>query len=184
MATVPGNLLTAEQFALLPDPGVPTELVRGRVITLSLPTPRHGQICCKIARIVGNHAEEHNLGHVIVNDSAVVTERDPDTVRGGDVAFYSYSRVPPGPFPPGYLDVTPELIFEVRSPSDRWPRLLAKVAEYLIAGVSVVCILDQTSEAVQLYRVEELPQTLHDEDELHLPEILGELKVAVRNFFA
>ncbi len=184
MATATGSLLTAEQFARLPDPGVPTELVRGRIVTLSLPTPRHGQICSKIDRIVGNHAEERKLGHAIVNDSAVVTERDPDTVRGGDVAFYSYSRVPPGPLPSGYLDVVPELIFEVRSPSDRWSRVLAKVSEYLDAGVSVVCVLDQSSETVQVYRMEELPQTLHGDDDLHLPDILGDLQVPVGRFFA
>ncbi len=185
MATMHGgNLLTAEQFARLPDPGLPTELVRGRVITLSLPAPRHGQICSKIDRIIGNYAEEHKLGHVVVNDSAVVTERDPDTVRGGDVAFYSYSRVPLGPFPPGYLKVVPELIFEVRSPTDRWSQILGKVSEYLDAGVSVVCVLDWSSEALQIYRMEELPQTLHSDGELYLPEILGELKVAVQRFFA
>ena len=61
--------------------------------------------------------DEHNLGHVVSNDSGVVTERDPDTVRGADVAFYSYGRVPPGPFPRGYLAVAPELVFEVRSPT-------------------------------------------------------------------
>lgn len=184
MATATGSLLTAEQFARLPDPGVPTEVVRGRVITLRLPTPRHGQICSKNDRIVGNHAEEQKLGHVIINDSAVVTERDPDTVRGSDVAFYSYARVPTGPFPPGYLDVVPELIFEVRSPTDRWSRVLAKVSEYLDAGVHVVCVLDQTGETLQVYRMEELPQTLDGDDELHLPDLLGDLKVAVRRFFA
>ena len=64
---------------------------------------------------------------------------DPDTVRGADVAFYSYSRMPRGPLPPGYLPVPPELVFEVRLPriagamySPRWSR-------YLDAGVSVVC---------------------------------------------
>ena len=37
--------LTAEEYAKLPDRGVPTELVRGRVIEMNVPAPRHGQIC-------------------------------------------------------------------------------------------------------------------------------------------
>jgi len=69
---------------------------------------------------IGNFVEEHDLGHATSNDSWVLVGRNPDTVRGGDVAHYSYGRVPQGPLPAGYLDVVPELVFEVRSPTDRW----------------------------------------------------------------
>ena len=150
---------------------------------MNVPAPRHGQICSKVDRIVGNYADEHGLGHVVTNDSGVLTGHQPDTVRGADVAFYSFSRVPRGPFPSGYLGVVPELVFEVRSPTDRWSKVLAKVAEYLDAGVSVVCVLDQVSETVQIFRNEELRHTLHNSDELHLPDVLGDLRVPVQRFF-
>jgi Uma2 family endonuclease len=42
--TVP-PLLTAEQFAERPDPGYPEELVKGRVVPMPVPQPRHGEIC-------------------------------------------------------------------------------------------------------------------------------------------
>jgi hypothetical protein len=45
------------------------------------------------------------LGHVLSNDSGVVTERDPDTVRDADVCYYPYTKVPPGPLGNDYLDV-------------------------------------------------------------------------------
>ena len=38
-------LLTAEQFAERPDPGYPEELVRGRIVPMPMPKPRHGEIC-------------------------------------------------------------------------------------------------------------------------------------------
>jgi Uma2 family endonuclease len=177
------HLLTAQEYLQLPDRGIPTELIRGRVVEMNVPAPRHGQICCKIARLLGNYADEHDLGHVVVNDSGILTEHDPDTVRGADVAFYSFLRVPRGKFPPGYPTVVPEVVFEVRSPTDRWSKLLAKVLEYLEAGVSIVCILDQVSETVQIHREEELPQTLHNSDELHLPDVLGDFRVSVQRFF-
>ena len=41
-------LLTAEEYEKLPDSGLPTELVRGRVIEMSRPTLRHGEICSKV----------------------------------------------------------------------------------------------------------------------------------------
>jgi Uma2 family endonuclease len=79
--------------------------------------------------------------------------------------------------------VVPELVFEVRSPTDRWSKVLAKVAEYLQAGVSVVCVLDEVSETVQVFRDEEFRHTLHNSDELHLPDVLGDFRVAVQRFF-
>jgi Uma2 family endonuclease len=178
-----GQFLTVKEYLQLPDTGVPTELVRGKVVEMNVPAPRHGEICGTVCRLVGNHVAEHGLGRVVVNDSGVITAHDPDTLRGADVAFYSYARVPRGPLPQGYLDVVPELVFEIRSPTDRWARLLAKTAEYLDAGVTVVCLLDQMTETVQVYRADELPCTLHAEDELHLPDILGDLRVQVRRFF-
>jgi Uma2 family endonuclease len=182
-AAVVPHLLTAAEYARLPDRGVPTELVRGRVVEMNVPAPRHGEICSKVDRLVGNYADEHGLGRVVVNDAGVVTKHDPDTVRGADVAFYSYARVPRGPLPEGYLGVVPELVFEVRSPTDRWPQLLAKASEHLEAGVAVVCLLDQVSETVQVYRTDELPRTLRGDDELHLPDVLGDFRVSVRRFF-
>jgi Uma2 family endonuclease len=182
-APVPDHLVTAEEYAKLPERGVPTELIRGRVIEMNVPAPRHGEICIRIALLIGPHVEAQGLGRLVGNDSGVRTGRNPDTVRGGDVAYYSYARMPRGPLPAGYLDVVPELVFEVRSPTDRWSRLFAKAMEYLEAGVSVVCILDQMSERVLVCRAEELPVTLHGDDELHLPDILGDFRVPVRRFF-
>src|SRR6266542_3658010 len=96
-------LLTAEEYYWLPDNGQPTELVRGRVVPVNMPYPRHGQICGKVMRLLGSFLDRHDVGHLLSNDSGVVTERGPDTVRGPDVAFYSYARVPRGPLPQGYL---------------------------------------------------------------------------------
>jgi len=176
-------LLTAEEFLRLPNDGRPKELVRGRIVYMNVPQPRHGQICSKVDRIVGNFADERNLGHVVCNDSGVRTERGPDTVRGADVAFYSYGRVPPGPFPEGYLPIVPELVFEVRSPTDRWGPILAKVAEYLEAGVTAVCVLDQMTEKCHVFRSDDSAEVFTAEQELAIADVLPEFRVAVRRFF-
>jgi Uma2 family endonuclease len=183
MSAIAEALLTAEEYAQLPDNGQPTELVRGRVISLNLPAPRHGQICGKIGRVLGRFLDENDVGHLVTNDSGMVTERDPDTVRGGDVAFYSYSRVPRGPFPKGYLPVVPELVFEVRSPGDRWGRILGKVGEYLEAGVTLVCVLDDATQSARVYRSEQPDQVFTAEQELLLPEVLPGFRAVVGRFF-
>jgi Uma2 family endonuclease len=182
MATVE-TLLTAKEYWLMPDNGQPTELVRGRIVPVNMPAPRHGQVCAKVAYLLQRYLEDDDLGHVASNDSGVQTEHDPDTVRGADVSFYSYSQFPKGPLPLGYLEVSPRVVFEVKSTSDRWAQVLAKVAEYLEAGVVVVCVLDPQTDTAHVYRADQPAQILQANDELALPDVLGSFRVVVRRFF-
>jgi Uma2 family endonuclease len=176
-------LLTVEDYLRLPDNGCPTELVRGRIVPLNVPNFRHGKLCNRLGRLLGNYADEHNLGHVLNNDAGVVTERAPDTVRGPDVSFYSYSRVPQGADPTGYPNVVPEVVIEVRSPSDRWAMVLAKVSEYLNAGVDLVYVVDGQSLSVFAYTADKPNATLSDDDELTCPPPLAGLRFRVRRLF-
>ncbi|MFO0890581.1 MAG: Uma2 family endonuclease [Isosphaeraceae bacterium] len=182
MATVEA-LLTAEEFGNRPDPGYPEELVRGRVITMPPPKPRHGKICGQAYYLLRLHADQHDLGQLLSNDSGVITERDPDTVRGADVAFYSYKRLPKGPIPPGYLAVAPDLIVEVRSPDDRWQHLLKRVNEYLAVGVTCVIVLDPEPRTAHVFHADRAPRQLGPEDELTIPDVLGDFQFTVARFF-
>jgi Uma2 family endonuclease len=176
-------LITAEEYARMPDDGRFTELVRGRIVELPPPTFVHGWICSNIALNLGVHVERHGLGRIATNHSGIVTRRGPDTVRGADVAFYSYARIPRGTTPVLYPAVSPDLVFEVRSSSDRWPDILAKVTEYLRAGVLVICVLDPEPMQAHLYYPDQPPRILGPDDELTLPECLGDFRVVVRRFF-
>ena len=175
-------LLTAEQFGERPDPGYPEELVRGRIVTMPPPKPRHGQIC-STGRPSRRLYRRPRPRPRLCNDSCVVTERGPDTVRGADVAFYSYARVPRGPLPEGYLDVPPDLVVEVLSPSDRWPKVLIKVAEYLEAGVAVVVVLDGEASSARVFHADGTTTTLGPDDEFAAPGLLPGFSVPVRRFF-
>ncbi len=182
MATVEA-VLTAEEFGSRPDPGYPEELVQGRIIAMPPPKPRHGQICTKVIRLLDRHVEEHDLGQVLSNDSGVITERDPDTVRGADVSFYRYDRLPKGPIPAGYLPFPPNLIVEVRSPDDRWGDVLKKVHEYLAVGVTCVVVLDPEPASAHVFHADRAPQQLGPEAELTVPDVLADFRVKVARFF-
>lgn len=176
--------ITAEEYARRPDPGDPEELVRGEVVPRPQPNRRHGQICSKVDRVIGNFAEAHDLGHILSNASGVITERGPDTLRGADVAFYSYARLPRGPLAPSYGPEVPELVVEVISPSDRWPKVLAKVAEYLEAGVTVVIVLDDTPPTARVFRADGTTRELGPDDALTVPDLLPGFSTPVRALFA
>jgi Uma2 family endonuclease len=177
------DLLSAEQFSERPDPGYPEELVRGRIVPLAWPKPRHGEICSNAVLILGVHARDRDLGRVLSNDTGVITERGPDTVRGADVSFYSFARDPKGPLPDRYLDTPPDLVVEVFSPSDRWPKVLAKVAEYLDAGTTFALVLDDDRRLAHLYRADGATHVLSGDDELTVPDLLGDFRVRVGRFF-
>ena len=183
MAAAAMPLMTATEFGKRPDPGHPEELVRGRIDPMPPTNRRHGQACGIANYLIHQHVERHDIGHVLCNNSSVITGRDPDTVRGAVLAFYSYDRLPRGPLPQSYGPEVPELVVEVRSPSDRWPDLLARVTEYLNAGVVVAIVLDPDPRTAHHYRADRAPRVLGPDDELTVPELLGDFRVAVRRFF-
>jgi Uma2 family endonuclease len=145
--------------------------------------PRHGEICINIAYILRRYLDDHPSGRVIGNDAGIPTEHDPDTVRGADVAYYSYTRVPKGPLPAGLLSEVPELVFEVLSPSDRWSEVQIKVGEYLEAGVTAVCVVDDATRSVHVFRLDQPLHVFKAADEFMIADILGDFRVEVRRFF-
>jgi Uma2 family endonuclease len=184
MATAtPTRLLTAEEYAQRPDPGHPEELVRGEIVPMAQPGVRHGEVCNEVAFLLWSHVRQHDLGRILTNDTGVITERGPDTVRGADVAYYSFERLPKGPGPEGYAPTAPDLVVEVRSPSERWIDLHEKVGEYLKVGVRAVIVLEPEGRTAHVFTPDAMPQRLGPEDELAVPEILGELRVPVARFF-
>lgn len=182
MATIQ-TLLTAEEFLQLPAGGPPSELVRGVVVIMNQPNFNHGLITANVNSLLQSFVKQQNLGRTVITDSGVITERDPDSVRGPDVAYYTYERIPKGTRIRGYPDVTPDLVFEVLSPSDRWSEVLTKVAEFLKAGVRAACVLDPDNDTVQVYRPEKPPHQFAASDEFSLPDIVAGWKVNVAAFF-
>src|SRR5260370_42694385 len=86
------KLMTAEEFfEFVRRPENETrwfELVRGEVIELSRPTLPHGVVCGNAAGLLWNYTFSRRKGFVAINDTGVILERDPDTVRGPDVAYF------------------------------------------------------------------------------------------------
>lgn len=175
--------ITAEEFARMPPTGVPTEPVRGEIVEMHIPKPRHGQVTGNIYYHLRQFAESDDLGHVVCNDAAIVVERDPDTVRRGDVWFIRYQKVPKGPLPWDCLEIPPDMVVEVKSEFDRWSDIHLKVAEYVNAGVAVVCVLDPDNETARLYFPDQPDVFLDREQDLTFPDLLPGFTVKVRVLF-
>src|SRR6266478_2095665 len=113
--TTAKNLMTAEEFCEWVDRPENAnrwfELVRGEVIELPQPMKPHGAVCGNVAFVLGRYVRQRQKGYVTGNDTGVILERDPDTVRGPDVALFedaqSFEELAPG-----YGEVAPRLAVE------------------------------------------------------------------------
>lgn len=177
-------LITAEEYLLQAESDRPTELVEGVMYTMNPPGFRHGQICSRIAYLLQGFLEENPTGTVVCNDSGVITQRDPDTVRGADVAYYSYQTVPHGQAPEGYPPGPPDIVFEVLSPNDQVANIKQKTSEYLRAGVAVVGVVDDRQRSITTYRAGDQTDVLDETDELTFPNELPGFAVPVSKIFA
>jgi Uma2 family endonuclease len=183
MATVAQKLITAEEFFRMPQPpdGSQQELVRGVIITMPPPAARHGACCSKIDRRLGNFVEANRLGTVFANDTGFISERDPDTVRGPDVSFWSRERLPE--LPEGYIPIAPDLIVEVVSPSDHYSRVQRKVREYLQRGVRMIWVVDPEDRSVTVYRSHQQVAILEENATLSGEDVLPGFTCPVAELF-
>ena len=185
MATTGKDLVTAEQFLRMDLGEGPFELVRGEVVEVSPPMPEHGIVCGNIYYELSGFGRRTGYGYAMTNDSAVLTERGPDTVRGADVCFYSQHRWPRSEVGPGLPPVPPDLVVEVVSPGDRPSEISRKVDESLRAGVAMVWVAYPKQRTLAIHRPgdDQGPATLTERDIVEdLPELPG-FRCRVAEFF-
>jgi Uma2 family endonuclease len=168
------KLLTAEEF-MAADLGEGTfELVRGEVIEVPPTMPEHGRVVINVGYVLESFGRQSSYGFCLA-ESAVATERDPDTVRGPDVSFYSHARWPRSQVGRTLPPVPPDLAVEIVSPSNRAGKLLRKVGEYLDAGAAMVWVVYPRRRRVAVYRPGEEEPIIFKDDEIleNFPELPG-----------
>jgi Uma2 family endonuclease len=180
------KLMTAEQFyawANRPENEQRWfELVRGEVIELPAPRVPHGVVAGNAVWILNGYVRQRRKGYVVSNDSGVILERDPDTVRGPDVALYEGARSF-DELPPKYGEVPPRLAVEVLSSRDRADRILPKITDYLRNGVELVWLIDPKARTVTVYQPDKGPRVYKQDEELTGEDVLPGLACRVADFF-
>ena len=182
MSMVIARAVTAEEFGRMPEPtdGSKQELVRGEIEEMPPPQGRHGYLQLEFAAILRQFVKANKLGWV-VTESGTILDRDPDTVRGPDVSFYSLARQPE--MPEGYFEIPPDLAVEILSPHDRRKKVREKIAGYVAAGVKLVWLVDPETKTVMVY-ARSLRGVEYDEaDDLDGGEVLPGFRSKVGDFF-
>ncbi|MDX2197356.1 MAG: Uma2 family endonuclease [Phycisphaerae bacterium] len=176
--------LTAAQFERIAANLGPCELVRGEIVTMSPGGMGHSSVSMMVAGLLWEWARRQRCGRVLTNEFGVITRTAPDTVRGADIAYYSYERLPRDTEEEGFLAVPPNLVVEVVGVASSWRQLLEKAGEYLVMGVDRVWIVDPKRRCVCIVRPDQEPIVLNDKQTLTDAAVLPKFKCRVRDFFA
>ena len=139
----------------------------------------HGVCCLKVGRKVGNFVDDQQRGITASNDTGFISERDPDTVRGADISFWSKERL--REIPTGYIEIPPDLAIEVISPSDVFTKVQQKVKHYLQNGVGMVWLVDPIDRSVTVYKSLTQSAILTENDMLVGDPILPGFSCCVRD---
>ena len=86
-----------------------------------------------------------------------------DTVRGPDVAFYSWDRLPNRRIPTDPVPETvPDFVIEVLSSGNTYSEMSRKRREYFHAGVRLLWIVDPRDRSVTVYRSANSVEVIRD----------------------
>jgi Uma2 family endonuclease len=158
------------------------ELQRGEVIEMPPPAKIHGRVCANVAFELEGYVRRRRKGYVTTNDTGVILERDPDTVRGPDVAVYEDASQF-ADLHPKFWATPPLLAVEVISPDDRARHLIRKIIDYLRNGVYLVWTIDPEDRSATVYRLFSGPVRVDSTGELTGDELLPGLVCRVANLF-
>src|SRR5262245_35855048 len=186
MTTTTTDLMTAEQFFdwvhLPQNADRRFELERGRVVEMSRPGERHGIVCVNVGYVLAGYIRRRRKGFACGNDTGVIWEDDPATVRGPDLLFYDVNcRF--RDTNPRYSDEVPTLIVEVLSPNDRPNQVTRRITQFLRWGVRLAWVIDPEDQTVSVHRPGREAEVLDATQELTGDDVLPDFRCAIAEFF-
>jgi Uma2 family endonuclease len=171
---------TIEDLMLMPEDGQKYELVDGEIV-VSPTGYRHSAVGMRIGYLIQRYLDEHPIGEVAGSDLGVVFENGD--LRSPDLTFVRKEKVPTGEAHERFLEVVPDLVVEVLSPSDSMRFVGHKIGEFLECGVPIVWLVDPAQQAVTVYRSLTNTERYTVNDTITAEPILPGFSCAVSRFF-
>ncbi len=189
-----GNISVA-RVRLEPKPGTATvddlirvnrsngmcELIDGTLVEKAIGW-RESMIAMVLARFLGEFVGARNLGFVSGPDGFMKILGSQ--VRGPDVAFVSWARLPEGKLPSEPVPaMVPDLAIEVLSPGNTYAEMARKRREYFHAGVRQVWMVDLNERSVAVYHDITRYELFDEQQTLGGSDILPGLEVSLSQVF-
>ena len=176
------RLLTCADVVKLPeslDSGdVRYELDNGRLIIMAPPGAYHGTIQLNVGFELKRQGELPGHGKAST-EVGVVLWRNPDRLVGADAAFVATASLPIVVTREGYLETIPDLVVEIRSRNDTLAELMAKVQDFLTAGVRIVWLVDPPSRSVLVYSGSSEPTRIGEDEILNAGDVIPGFQLKV-----
>jgi Uma2 family endonuclease len=106
----------------------------------------------------------------------------PDSVRGPDISYWSKERL--SEVPVGYIEVPPDLLVEVLSPSNTSRQIRDKLQEYFAKGVRLVWVIAPEDRTLTIYRTPDEGRLLHETATVTSEEVLPGFSCRVSDLLA
>jgi Uma2 family endonuclease len=156
------------------------ELVGGEVIVMSPSGYESDEVAFEFGAQLRNWVRPRKLGRV-TGSSAGFNLPNSDT-RAPDVSFVQAERLRRSPR--SFAELAPDLMVEVKSPSDSLTALRIKIDQFLELGTRVGILINPEMSWVEIRRSNQEAITLHDGDVLTVPDLLPGWEVQVEDLWA
>jgi Uma2 family endonuclease len=172
------TLLTVDQFLELPqvqsDDYRRYELWHGELVEMGETIPFHNWIRDVLARRLANFAEAARLGVVLWETGVRLSS---NMLLRPDVLFWDSAHWAAVDLRKSGVEIIPQLVVEIQSPSESKPSLLRKKDEYLRAGVNTVWIVLEDPYEVHVFETGAAGRIIHPGDRLEAPALLPSFSI-------
>ena len=142
-----------------------------------------GRVAATVAGLLFAHARESGAGVTFGAETGFILARDPDTVRAPDAAFVASERADAIGRTEKYWPGAPDFAAEVISPGDSFADVQAKAVGWLVAGTTLVLVIDPTQRTATAYRGPGDVRLHSADDVLDLSDAVPGWHVALADFF-
>jgi Uma2 family endonuclease len=155
------------------------ELVKGNVIVMSPSGYESDEVAAEMVSQLRNWVKPRKLGRITASSAGF---RLPNSdLRAPDASFVLAERLRRSP--KSFAQLAPDLIVEVKSPSDNLEDIRVKIQEFLSLGTKVGILLNPDEQIVEVYNVGKEVIVLHNGDVLTVPELLPGWEVPVSDLW-
>ena len=132
---------------------------------------------------LNTYLDKHRIGVATGPDG--MTRLFGDTVRGPDVAFVAWDRMPGGQIPKEPVpDLVPNFVIEVLSLGNTYGEMSRKRREYFHAGVELLWMVDHRSRTVTVFRTPQDATVLTEGQNLDGGNVLPSWRVDIADLFS
>jgi Uma2 family endonuclease len=151
------------------------ELIEGNIVVMGPSDYESEEIGARLITFLNIWVMSRKLGRVTGSSAGFILpsiEKNSEkrNLRAPDVSFVKADRLKKTKR--DFVEMLPDLIVEVKSKSDRIKPLEEKIQLFLQLGSTVGILIDPDKFTVTVYRLNQAPVVLQDEDILTISELL------------